>query len=421
MRGFFTKEETKSISRPDGKVYSCPSCGLYKDANKVALEPYGNFNKEIMLIGTSPDAKADSTGKAWKSFEGQLLRRTLGRYGVDIFEDCISINAVNCIALNKAGEERIPTNHEIDCCRQRVMQTIQRYKPKVILLLGESAIASVIGPKWSNDQSGIMRWRGWAIPDRDLETWLCPVFHPNYVSRQADFLEVTTIWDSDIKSALAHITEPRPEYYREAEDVIIIDDKGMVELLEKINDLSFYPRHSIPQLSFDIETTGLKPYDTENQKVVCIAFCGDGIKSHVIPAPRTKKQIRLLKQVLENSDIKKIAANMKFEDTWMNIIYDIDVASWYFDTMQAAHVLDNRPGICGLKFQNFINFGLEDYSKEMEKYIRTQNEDGTNQLLECMEHPTLRKALMTYCGIDALTTYRLAQKQMGEIGGAFIE
>jgi len=32
MQGFFTKKETISQSRPDGKIYSCASCRLYKKA-----------------------------------------------------------------------------------------------------------------------------------------------------------------------------------------------------------------------------------------------------------------------------------------------------------------------------------------------------------------------------------------------------
>ena len=45
MAGFFTKKETESKTRPDGKTYSCYSCGLYKNAKSAKMQPVGEFKK----------------------------------------------------------------------------------------------------------------------------------------------------------------------------------------------------------------------------------------------------------------------------------------------------------------------------------------------------------------------------------------
>jgi hypothetical protein len=59
MAGFFTKEQTQSITRPDGKHLSCNSCGLYKQCSSPKMQPYGNFEKQIMCIGDAPSEEED--------------------------------------------------------------------------------------------------------------------------------------------------------------------------------------------------------------------------------------------------------------------------------------------------------------------------------------------------------------------------
>ena len=107
---------------------------------------------------------------------------------------------------------------------------------------------------------------------------------------------------------------------------------------------------------------------------------------------------------------------MKFEDTWLKVMYDIDVVPWVWDTMLAAHVLDNRPGITGLKFQSYVQFGVESYDDDVAPYIRSDDPDTPNRVMECMASPAMREKLMVYCGIDSLLTRRLALVQARELG-----
>ena len=52
--GFFTRKETESKTRPNGKTLSCTSCGLYKRVISPKMQPFGNFKKGIMNIGEAP-------------------------------------------------------------------------------------------------------------------------------------------------------------------------------------------------------------------------------------------------------------------------------------------------------------------------------------------------------------------------------
>ena len=83
------------------------------------------------------------------------------------------------------------------------------------------------------------------------------------------------------------------------------------------------------------------------------------------------------------------------------------------DTVIAAHVFDNRRGISGLKFQSYVNFGLPDYSKGMDKYLQGDPKDA-NSFNHIYSAP--KRVLLKYNAIDSLMTFWLAMKQRLEMG-----
>ena len=198
MEGFFTKKETESISRPDGKTYSCVSCGLYKDCKFPKMKPFGNFKKKILVVGEAPGEIEDKTGKPFQGKTGQLLQKMFKSLYVDLFEDCLCINSVHCRPIDEDGNNRLPVNYEIECCRKTTLKIIEEYKPKLIILLGNSALYSLIGHRWKKDFGGISKWRGWQIPDQDFSAWICPTFHPSFIERSEDNGVLEVIWKEDL-------------------------------------------------------------------------------------------------------------------------------------------------------------------------------------------------------------------------------
>ncbi|KKL17127.1 hypothetical protein LCGC14_2488660, partial [marine sediment metagenome] len=133
------------------------------------MEPYGNFKKKVMIIGEAPGAEEDRTGKPWQGKTGRLLQETLKEIGINLFEDCISVNAVNCAPPNN----RTPTKKEIDCCRDiKVLKALAEHSPKKIILLGGVALTSFLGDRWKKKLGGITMWRGFAAPDQDYKAWV---------------------------------------------------------------------------------------------------------------------------------------------------------------------------------------------------------------------------------------------------------
>jgi uracil-DNA glycosylase family 4 len=405
MKGFFSKEQTQTKGQMKG--FSCASCGLYKYALTPKMLPYGNFKKKIMVIGEAPVHEDDRKGKPFHSRGGRLLQQKFKQLGINLFEDCISLNAVNCRPTDKKGADRGPTNQEIACCYPKVLQAIRKYQPKVIILQGGVPTQSLIGNRWGGEGGGIMKWQGWTIPDAEYNAWICPTFHPSFIERQDGESEAEVIWTKDLQRALSKLEEPLPDVPDE-KNIIITDD--IESVLTEMNAAAPC------MMAFDIETTGLKPYDTKRHKIVSISFCNNPDHAYAIPFPTKKKHLQILEELLTNPEIKKIAANMKYENNWLKVICGVQVYPWKFDTMLAAHILDNRYGITGLKFQSYVNFGVTGYNDEVAPYLKAPDANSTNRIMELASTNEGMRKLLLYNGMDSLLEYRLAMRQLEMLG-----
>lgn len=403
----FQLNQVQSNKLPKGKrTYSCVSCGLYSNALNPRMPAYGNFKKGILNIGEAPGETEDRRNRQWQGKVGKILQRTYAKLGIDLFEDCLNINSVNC----RPPGNRTPSDHELACCRSKVFELIEKHKPKVIVLLGNAAIASVIGAHWKKDLGGITKWRGFTIPDRTHQTWICPVFHPSFVARQEN-TETYTIWQQDLERAVAQTQVPFPTHPDERTQVEILSKKEAPFVLEKIN-LS----HS-GMVFIDFETTGLKPHG-EGHRIVCVAVATSPDKSYAFMLPKRDGDLQHLKRVFTNTGIPKGAANMKFEAAWSTVKLGTEIRPWVWDTMQAAHILDNRQGITSLKFQTYINFGVPDYDSHIASFLKghdPKNANCMNRVLEYIKQGHEDELLM-YCGLDALFEFKLGVLQMQKLG-----
>jgi DNA polymerase len=367
------------------------------------MEPFGDGKLKILNLGEAPGEIEDRRGKQWQGKMGQALQKSYEKLGIDLFGDCVNINSANCRPTTKDGNNRAPTNDEIASCRSRVLQVIEQHKPHVIMLFGGSAVTSLIGHRWKKDLGGIFRWRGWTIPDRDFNAWLCPVFHPSFVERSEE--EVGTVWMQDLEHALSYVDKPLPKWTDERKQVEIIEDLSVLETLDG-------------PVAFDYETSGLKSHDTSRHRIVSMSVSNRADHAYAFMFPQDKKNLSRVKRFLVGGT-GKIAQNMKFEHAWSYNMLGVEVKNWVFDTMLASHVLDNRPDICGLKLQVFLNFGVTDYDSEIAPYLSSvdkQNGNAVNRIDELVKTEAGKRKLLIYNGMDSLFEFRLAQLQMKRIG-----
>jgi uracil-DNA glycosylase family 4 len=407
MEGFFSKKQTESKSQVKGRRLSCESCGLYKDILTPRMEPFGNFKKGIMTIGEAPGMTEDKRGKQWQGKTGNLLKRTFEELGFDLFEDCVNINACNCRPVKPDGTNATPTNLQIDCCHKRVLDVIEKYKPKLIILLGGSALYSIIGHRWKKDLDTISKWRGWTIPDQELKCWVCPTFHPSYIERSESGVE-EVIWKQDLENAFECLNKTFPVY-----------KKPEIEVISDLSELEYTKLGSVKvkstphTIAFDYETTGLKPH-AEGHRIICCSIADSEDHVYVFMMPEKRRELKPFINLLVDPQIKKVASNMKFEHVWTQVRLGVEVKGWYWDTMIASHILDNRPGITSIKFLTYVILGVVDYSSEVAPYLKADNEkcgNSINRIMDLLKSPELKGQLLKYNGYDSINEFRVAMWQ----------
>lgn len=400
-----TKFKQKSTERLSS-ISGCGACGLSKRANYPKLSYKGKGKSGILIVGDAPTEQEDECGIAGASDHYLSFKRLLrDDFDFKIWEECWFVNAIGCRTSN-------PNGQHITYCRPRLFKIIEELKPKVIILLGQTALQAVIGNFWKHSMGSIQKWHGNCIPDRNVNAWLCPLLNADYLDNKNNKV-FNVLFSKALKRILQKVDQPVKTFKEEASCVECITDEN--ELNHQLSLLLEFPPK---MLAMDYETTGLKPA-ADWHTITCCSFCCD--QERVISFPIPKKGTynrKLLKEILYTKRIPKSAHNMKFEHRWTKAIFNVEIQNWRWDTMIAAHILDNRPQTKSLKYQAYINFGTGSYDQFVSKYLKASTNDkkqyGDNAKNQIHKIPMNEQLI--YCGIDSLVEYRLALKQMKELG-----
>ena len=98
------------------------------------------LNSPIMLIGEAPGAEEDKTGQTFLGEVGDLLKKMLSAINIKK-ENIYTTYAVNF----RPPEDRKPTSTEIKRYSQFLQKHISIINPKIIILMGSTAMESLTG------------------------------------------------------------------------------------------------------------------------------------------------------------------------------------------------------------------------------------------------------------------------------------
>lgn len=395
MKGFFALSAVQS-AEPTGLIPLCGKCGLYKTCQSPKMKPYGDGARKILVVGEAPGESEDEEGRPFVGKAGRYLREVLGQIGMRLDRDAWTTNALICRPPHNAA----PDKKQIDYCRPNVLATIKEYNPAVIITLGRAALESIIQSYWKDDCGKMERWVGWQIPLANH--YVCPTYHPSYLLRMQNSL-LDKLFKKHLKAAFKIAeqgvrTIPLPDFSNKVE--ILYEDSDIYKALRDIN-------HRGTWTAFDYETNCLKPEYPQAR----IYSAGVSNGERTISYPWTKGAARATGIFLKSERTKKIASNLKFEERWTLQEFGHGVANWGWDTLLGAHVHDNRPHICSLKFQSLVKLGVPSYNDKIKPYLENNGGSHYNRI-----HEIDLKMLLLYGGIDGFLEHRLAMVQREEMG-----
>lgn len=193
------KDHMCNLEELKQEILICSKCPLAKTRNNVVFGN-GNPNAEIMLIAEAPGFYEDKSGIVFQGKSGELLDKILAASGFNRDEHIFISNIVKCRPPNN----REPNSNEKTACIPYLYRQIELIDPKIIILLGATALKGLIDPN-----ARITQIRGQWI---DWQNRLVmPTYHPSALLRNQNLKR--PVWD-DFKNIVAKYRElVNPEHY----------------------------------------------------------------------------------------------------------------------------------------------------------------------------------------------------------------
>ena len=146
-------------------IINCNKCKLCKTRQNIVFG-VGNKNADIMFIGEGPGADEDRLGEPFVGKAGQLMNKAFQALEINRDEVYIA-NIVKC----RPPQNRVPEEDEAKACLNYLRNQVVLVKPKIIVLLGSTALKNIVGEEY-----GITASRGKWIEKKGI--MYMPTWHP---------------------------------------------------------------------------------------------------------------------------------------------------------------------------------------------------------------------------------------------------
>ena len=190
----FDLKRINDLATLKGMALECRRCGLREGCKGVVFGE-GDPAARLMLIGEGPGADEDLLGRPFVGKAGVLLDKILAAVGMERFTDAYIANVVKC----RPPGNRAPRPEEAENCLPWLYRQMELISPKVIVLLGATALQNLIEPK-----AKITQMRGkWLTSKSGIK--IMPTYHPAALLRDAS--KKRPVWEDfqQIRDELAQL------------------------------------------------------------------------------------------------------------------------------------------------------------------------------------------------------------------------
>ncbi len=145
-------------------VRNCTLCNLCKE-RMHAVPGEGSSHADVLFVGEGPGRSEDQQGRPFVGSAGKVLSKLLDSIGLSR-EDVFITNVVKC----RPPENRKPLVDEVAKCRPYLEKQIETIRPKLVCVLGATALEALIG------ESNLSAQHGKLINRRGLKLFV--MYHP---------------------------------------------------------------------------------------------------------------------------------------------------------------------------------------------------------------------------------------------------
>lgn len=173
-------ESNETIEDIHLDIGNCTRCPLHEGRTKI-VHSTGNLQADLMFVGEAPGADEDAQGVPFVGRSGQLLNKIIE--GIGLKREMVFVGNINRC---RPPGNRTPTLPEAKTCKPFLLREIQIVRPKVIVVLGNTACQNLLETK-----VGITKLRG-EFQDY-FGVQVMPTFHPAYLLR--DPTKKREVWE----------------------------------------------------------------------------------------------------------------------------------------------------------------------------------------------------------------------------------
>ncbi len=388
---------------PNGEpCKQCEFCVSSQVLNNLQGE--GPVPCRVMFVGQSPGRNEEMFLRPMCGEMGRLMDDLLMEAGL-LRSQVWLTNAIRCKPLpdKDAGAKHIQS------CRPWLMKEMAEVQPDVVVVLGATALQSVMGT------TGITTLRGRFFTDVDFGigkniTVYCMTLPAALFRKWEDYPVVV----EDFRK-LGRLLQGS---FKEEE----LGDYAILDTVEAVGSAFEYLK-SQPRVAFDLETTTFNFWDFNLRpdcNILCASFSAYPGTGFVLPFLRqhakpfwSEEDLKVVRSIFNDflsSDVVKWAQNGIFDINFLRSNrYNFNISSFKFDTMLAHHTLqENLPhgldSLCG----RYADMPL--YSYELKKW---QQENG--KIKTYADFPD--SLLWKYAGADADATVRVGDLLQAQLEG----
>ena len=168
------EDKLEQLNKLRKKISSIENCNL-KDNSKKLILGDGNINSPLMLIGEAPGELEDNTGNTFQGDIGSLLKKMLLAINIKI-DKVYATYSINF----RPPEDRKPTSKEIKRYSIFLKEHISIINPKIIVLLGSTAMEAVTNLK-SKISTERGKWKEIILKNRTFP--IMNTLSPSYLIR----------------------------------------------------------------------------------------------------------------------------------------------------------------------------------------------------------------------------------------------
>ncbi len=338
---------------------SC-SCRAYPRLSKDALDLSHTY--DLMVIGESPTAIETRRGTIMSRQGAQVLKETMKVVGLP--NDAKSVyytTAIKCAIPKKKGQ-KLPKDAPVNC-REYLLQEVAAVQPRMILVCGAVALATLTG----NDKLKITQEYG-RVREYDFipGVKVIPIMNPGVLLHKP----------GDYKPFLSML-QLAATIFNGGSTIDTGETRWTVcDTVDKVKALwERMRKEKIEWCSMDIETTDL---DYRVAEFLVLGICFEKNHTYVIP----REMAKYIHNFIEWPQLKTIWQHGKYDKKvcWRRKLGDITISG---DTMYQHYVLDETSEH-NLGYLSKVFLNAEEYKYKMDQNWKSVTLESYPQFFEAL-------------------------------------